>query len=201
VNEPVTEPAKTEQVGVPVKTPAGIDSVQDRSPKLKSEPETEIGSPPLPLFGESMIAGVVTRNVVVAKSCGDGTMPPEIVTVWNPGVAAALMVKVPVSIPCASIEQVRVLKSGAGNGAMLDEQSAAAETYPPPEKVPVVPVPPSSGVITSEACTRNCATVVSPLVPVNFRVYRSVGKATLSGTTVKAQPGAIEPAESVHVIV
>jgi hypothetical protein len=68
--DPVTTPPEMEHEGVPELKP-GAESVQLVSPELNPDPETVTVWPPLPLLGESVIAGAVT--VKVADTDGPGT--------------------------------------------------------------------------------------------------------------------------------
>jgi len=129
------------------------------SSELKPEPVTVIVSPPVPLLFESVIVGVSTLKVAETDTCNI-RVASVIVTVCSPGVAVGLIVNVPVRMPFASILQENTPKMSS---AIEGVQSAWAEPYPEPERMPADrPGPPLVGLSANVASTPNVAVALSP---------------------------------------
>jgi len=78
--------------------------VQPVSPELNPLPEIEIVSPPLPLFDESVMVGLVTVNPAVTVVCTTNAF--YIVTAYGPNAAVFLTTKLPVRVPSVAMLQL-----------------------------------------------------------------------------------------------
>jgi hypothetical protein len=123
VNDPDTTPPATEQTGLEIRVGEDGDDeiVQLESPAAKPEPEMKTEVPAPPENGVSVIPPVLM------KGCAD-TGPSELgkVTVYDPGLAPAATVKVPVIWKVAG-EMLHDKPDSSPGGELY---SVAAQTAP-----------------------------------------------------------------------
>jgi hypothetical protein len=204
MNDPLATPPEMVQVELAiVSTPAVVVRVQTVSPVLNPVPESWIVSPPLPVVGVNVRAGVVTVKVEETVVCTTKVASDNL-SVCTPSAALGSTVNEPVRIPVAgsTLHVQPAALSGAGISLHPGEteQSPPGWRKPDPDISTVVPLPPLTALSVNVVVRRKSTFAKSPVVPVIVNTYPGAATPGALDLTVKTQGCTIAPAVTVHVM-